>query len=83
MAETANYARQALDLALADDYLTLGGAASQLGLVAWASGDLDAARRLTADGLANVRLAGVQAQVVNGGEAVSTHVHRDGHLGRV
>ena len=28
---------------------------------------------------ANVRLAGVQAQVVNGGEAVSTHVHRDGH----
>jgi LuxR family maltose regulon positive regulatory protein len=47
-----------LDLAPEDDHLMLGGAASTLGLAAWASGDLDAARRMIADGMANVRRAG-------------------------
>jgi LuxR family maltose regulon positive regulatory protein len=66
MPETVKNARRALDLAPEDDYLTLGGAASQLGLVAWASGDLDAARRLTADGLANVHLAGYISPAIGG-----------------
>jgi LuxR family maltose regulon positive regulatory protein len=66
MPETVKNARQALDLAPEDDYLTLGGAASQLGLVAWASGDLDAARRMTADGLANVRRAGYISPAIGG-----------------
>ncbi|HLC02224.1 MAG TPA: LuxR C-terminal-related transcriptional regulator [Anaerolineales bacterium] len=66
MPETVKNARRALDLALEDDHLMLGGAASQLGLVAWTSGDLDAARRMTADGMANVRLAGYISQAIGG-----------------
>ena len=66
MTETVKYARQALDLALENDYLTLGGAASQLGLAAWTSGDLDAARRLAANGLENVRRAGYISPAIGG-----------------
>ena len=44
----------------------LGGAASMLGLAAWASGDLEAARRMTADGMANVRLAGYISSAIGG-----------------
>ena len=36
----------------------LGGAAAQLGLVAWTSGDLTTAHRMTADGIPHLRLAG-------------------------
>ncbi len=56
--ETVKYARRVLDLAPEDDLLMLGGAASQLGLAAWTSGDLETAHRMTADGMANLRLAG-------------------------
>jgi LuxR family maltose regulon positive regulatory protein len=66
MPETAKNARRALDLAPADAPLMLGGAASQLGLVAWTSGDLDTARRMTADGMANVRLAGYISSAIGG-----------------
>jgi LuxR family maltose regulon positive regulatory protein len=58
MPETAKNARRVLDLAPEDAHLMLGGAASVLGLAAWASGDLEVARRMTADGMAKVRLAG-------------------------
>jgi LuxR family maltose regulon positive regulatory protein len=44
----------------------LGGASSVLGLAAWARGDLDAARRLTADGMANVRRAGYISASIGG-----------------
>jgi LuxR family maltose regulon positive regulatory protein len=66
MPETVKNARRALDLALEDDHLILGGAASELGVAAWTSGDLDAARRMTADGMANVRLAGYISQAIGG-----------------
>jgi len=66
MPETAKNARQALDLAPEDAHLMLGGAAASLGLVAWASGDLDTARRMTADGMANVRLAGYISSAIGG-----------------
>jgi len=66
MPETMKHARRVLDLAPEDDHLMLGGAASQLGLAAWASGDLDAARRMTADGTANVRLAGYISAAIGG-----------------
>jgi LuxR family maltose regulon positive regulatory protein len=56
--ETEKNARQVLAHALESDYLMLGGAASQLGLVAWAKGDLNTAHRMTAEGMANVRRAG-------------------------
>jgi LuxR family maltose regulon positive regulatory protein len=43
-----------------------GGAASVLGLAAWASGDLEAARRMTAEGMTNVRLAGYISSAIGG-----------------
>jgi LuxR family maltose regulon positive regulatory protein len=58
MSETVKNARQAFDLASEDDHMMRGGAASQLGLAAWTSGDLETARRMTAGGMANLRLAG-------------------------
>jgi LuxR family transcriptional regulator, maltose regulon positive regulatory protein len=66
MPETAKNARRVLDLAPEDAHLMLGGAASQLGLVAWTRGDLDTARRMTADGMANVRLAGYISSAIGG-----------------
>jgi LuxR family maltose regulon positive regulatory protein len=66
MPETAKNARRVLDLAPEDAHLMLGGAASQLGLVAWTSGDLEAACRMTADGMANVRLAGYISSAIGG-----------------
>jgi LuxR family maltose regulon positive regulatory protein len=66
MPGTVKHAQRALDLAPEDDHLMLGGAASQLGLAAWASGDLDTAIRLTAEGAANVRLAGYLSQAIGG-----------------
>jgi LuxR family maltose regulon positive regulatory protein len=66
MPETVKHARRALDLAPEDDHLWRGGAASQLGLAAWASGDLDTARRMTAEGMANVRLAGYIPSAIGG-----------------
>ena len=50
MPEAAKNARRVLDVAPEDAHLMLGGAASVLGLTAWAGGDLEAARRMTADG---------------------------------
>ena len=56
MPETVKNARQALALAPNRDYLMLGGAAAQLGLVAWTNGDLDTARQMTAEGMENLQL---------------------------
>jgi LuxR family maltose regulon positive regulatory protein len=66
MPETAKNARRVLDLAPEDAHLMLGGAASSLGLVAWTSGDLDTACRMTIDGMANVRLAGYTSSAIGG-----------------
>jgi LuxR family maltose regulon positive regulatory protein len=69
MPETVKNARRVLDVAPKNDYLMLGGAASTLGLAAWASGDLDAAHRMIADGLANVRRAGYISPAI--GDAIT------------
>ena len=66
MPEAVKHARRVLDLAPEDAHLMLGGAASVLGLAAWASGDLEVARRMTADGMANVRLAGYISSAIGG-----------------
>jgi LuxR family transcriptional regulator, maltose regulon positive regulatory protein len=66
MPETAKNARRVLDLAPEDAHLMLGGATSQLGLVAWTSGDLDTACRMTVDGMANVRRAGYISSAIGG-----------------
>jgi LuxR family transcriptional regulator, maltose regulon positive regulatory protein len=66
MPAAAKNARRVLDLAPQDAPLMLGGAASVLGLAAWASGDLEAASRMTADGIADVRLAGYISSAIGG-----------------
>jgi LuxR family maltose regulon positive regulatory protein len=71
MPETVKNARMVLDLAPEDAHLMLGGAASSLGLVAWTSGDLEAARRMTADGMANVRLAGYISSAIGGSNVLA------------
>ncbi len=58
VANTMKYARQALDLVPEDDHLGRGSAAALLGLASWASGDLEAAHRTYAEGMALVQKAG-------------------------
>jgi len=55
---TVNHAHRALEIASEDDYLTRGGATAFIGLVAWASGDLETAYRSYAEGMAGVQRAG-------------------------
>jgi LuxR family maltose regulon positive regulatory protein len=71
MPETEKNARRVLDLAPEDDLLMLGGAASQLGLAAWTSGDLETACRMTADGIANLRLAGYISPAIGGARVLA------------
>jgi LuxR family maltose regulon positive regulatory protein len=66
MPETVKYAQRVLDLAPERDYLMLGGAAAQLGLVAWTSGDLDTARRMTAEGMENLQLGRYISPAIGG-----------------
>ncbi len=55
---TVTYARRALDLAPKNAHLTRGSAAGLLGLASWTSGDLEAAHRSYADGIASLQKAG-------------------------
>jgi LuxR family maltose regulon positive regulatory protein len=55
---TVKYARRALDLVPEDDHLSHGSAAALLGLASWTSGDLEAAHRTFADGVAHLQRAG-------------------------
>ena len=66
MPETVKNAQRVLDLAPENDLLMLGGAASQLGLSAWTNGNLEAAHRMTADGMENVRRAGYISSAIGG-----------------
>ncbi len=63
---TMTHARRALDLVGEDDQLGRGAAAGLLGLVAWASGDLEAAHRSYAKSMANLQEAGDVSSVIGG-----------------
>ena len=65
-AGTVAHARRALDLVGPDDHVGRGGAAALLGLVYWTYGDLDAAHRWYADGMASLEKAGYLTDVVGG-----------------
>ena len=54
---TLRYARQALDLLPAGDWFWRGAAAALLGIATWRSGDLEAAHRAVADGMASTGMA--------------------------
>jgi LuxR family transcriptional regulator, maltose regulon positive regulatory protein len=64
--ETVTYARRVLDLAPEDDHFQRGAAAALLGLAAWTSGDLEAAHRSYADGMAHLQRAGNISDAVGG-----------------
>jgi LuxR family transcriptional regulator, maltose regulon positive regulatory protein len=63
---TVTYARRALELAPQEDHLTRGGAAGFLGLAYWTGGDLEAAHRTYADGMASLQKAGHISDAING-----------------
>ncbi|MBA3636590.1 MAG: tetratricopeptide repeat protein [Rubrobacteraceae bacterium] len=54
----ANHARRALELLPEDDHLWRGAAASLLGIAYWTLGDLEAAHRSFAEGVAHQQMAG-------------------------
>jgi LuxR family maltose regulon positive regulatory protein len=66
VAGTRTHAQQVLDLVDEDDQLGRGAAAGLLGLVAWASGDLEAAHRSYAESMANLQEAGHLSDVIGG-----------------
>ena len=66
LAGTVQYARRALGLIPDDDHLYRGAAAALLGLAAWTGGDLEAAHRSYADGMASLRRAGYIADAIGG-----------------
>ena len=65
------YARRALDLLPEEDYLGRGMAAVLLGLTYLASGDLEAAHRTIADGLASVQMGGGILYAISGAHVLA------------
>jgi ATP/maltotriose-dependent transcriptional regulator MalT len=66
VAGTVNYARRALELVPEDDHLGRGAAVALLGLAFWARGDLEAAHRAYAEGMARVQRAGHLSDAISG-----------------
>jgi LuxR family transcriptional regulator, maltose regulon positive regulatory protein len=64
--ETVKSARRALDFVPEDDHLSRGAIGAILGLAAWTSGDLEAAHRSYAEGMAHLHEAGFISDVVGG-----------------
>jgi LuxR family maltose regulon positive regulatory protein len=71
VANTMTYARQALDLVPEDDYFRRGAAAALLGLAYWTSGELEAAHRSYAEGMAHLQRAGYISDVIGGSIALA------------
>jgi LuxR family maltose regulon positive regulatory protein len=66
VAGTLTHARRALDLAEPDDHLGRGGPACLLGLAHWRTGDLEAAHRWYAEGMASLDRGGHRSDVIGG-----------------
>ncbi len=64
--ETIRQARMVLDLVPEDEHLRRGSAAAFLGLAAWTSGDLEAAYRMFAEGMAHVLKGGHISDAISG-----------------
>ena len=69
--DTVKYARRALDLVPEDDHLRRGAAAALLGLASWTSGDLEAAHRTYAEGMASLQKAGNISDAISGAIALA------------
>ena len=77
---TVTYARRALDLAAEDDHFRRGAAAALLGLASWTSGDLEAAHRSYAEGMASLQKAGYISDAVGGAMTSADIRIAQGHL---
>lgn len=71
VANTVTYARWALDLVPENDYFRRGAAAALLGLAYWTSGDLEAAHRSYAGGMAHLQRAGYISDAIGGSIALA------------
>ncbi len=71
MPGTVKHARRALDLIPEDDYFRRGGAAAILGLASWTGGDLEAAHRSYAAGMASLQRAGHITDAIGGALALA------------
>ena len=78
--ETVTYVRRALELAPVDDHFRRGGAMALLGLAYWASGDLEAAHRSYAEGMAELQQAGNIYDTINGTITLAAMRHAQGRL---
>jgi LuxR family maltose regulon positive regulatory protein len=63
---TVKYARHVLNLLPEDDHLSRGGVAGFLGLASWTSGNLEAAHRAFAEGMAQLQMAGNISDAIGG-----------------
>jgi LuxR family maltose regulon positive regulatory protein len=66
VAATVRHAQRALPLVAEDDISGRGAVAALLGLASWTNGDLEAAHRSYADGMASLRRAGFVADTIGG-----------------
>ena len=66
VADTVKYARQALAFIAENDHIWRGAAAALLGLAYWTTGDLKAAYRSYADGMAHLQRAGYISDAIGG-----------------
>jgi LuxR family maltose regulon positive regulatory protein len=80
VADTVTYAGRALGLLPEDDHLGHGAAAALLGLAYWAKGDLEAAHRTYAEGMARVEKAGHISDAIGGVIALADIEVAQGHL---
>lgn len=80
VAETIHQAQRVLDLAPQDDFLRHGGAATLQGLAYWATGDLEAARRIYPKGILYLRRAGHLADSIGCALALADIVITQGFL---
>ena len=81
VAGAAAHARRALDLVGEDDHLARGGAAGLLALASWTSGDLEAASRWYAAGMASLEKAGHLSDVIGCALALADIRLAQGRLG--
>jgi LuxR family maltose regulon positive regulatory protein len=65
------YAQRVLDLVPEGEELGAGSGAALLGLAAWASGDLEAAHRTFAEGMAHLQRAGYVSDAIGGSVALA------------
>jgi LuxR family maltose regulon positive regulatory protein len=79
--DTVAIAKRTFEVAATDDHLSRGGAGALLGLAWWEMGDLDAAYRSFAEGMASLDEGGYRSDVVGGQVTLADIRIAQGRLG--